>query len=290
MTDLKRKDHDSELILNEDGSIYHLNLFPNDISDTIFLVGDPERVPMVSDFFDTIEIKKQKREFVTHTGTLRNKKLTVISTGIGTDNIDIVMNELDALANINLQTGQVNQNLKSLSIIRIGTSGSMHPEIDTDEIVVSTHGLGLDILMHFYGIDYTQEEIKHAESVSKQIHLKELHPYLIAGNEELISLFSDQHKGITATCAGFYAPQGRKLRAPHAHPEFLQLIMHADMSPYRITNFEMETAAIYGMSRMLGHKAVSVNAIMANRVLQKFSSTPHESVKKTIELVVSRIA
>jgi uridine phosphorylase len=278
------------LILNSDGSIYHLNLLPSDIAPTVFLVGDPDRVETVSSFFDTVEIRKQKREFITHCGTLRGKRLTVISTGIGTDNIDIVMNELDALVNIDLRSGLPKSQMRSLNIIRIGTSGSLQHDIDTDEMVVSTHGLGLDQLMHHYQIEYTAEEKELAHLVSMIIQAEYIRPYIVSSSQRLLSLFTEFKRGMTATCSGFYAPQGRKLRAEGNFPGLIDQLHYFHDDGRRVTNFEMETAAIYGLARVLGHEALSVNAIMANRMTRTFSRTPHETIERTIEAVLGIIA
>lgn len=277
--------NNTELILNEDGSIYHLNLLPNDISETIILVGDPERVEKVSYHFESIEIKKHKREFITHTGTFKGKKLTVISTGIGISNIEIVMNELDALISIDFKTKQILQEKKSLNFIRIGTSGSLDEQILVDEFLISKQAIGFDGMMNFYP-EY-QFKTPFFEQFETSLTEKKLLPLLYDSkmNGELFIKFKDvQHLGITATLPGFYAPQGRSLRLKTLNPNFLE-----QLNSLGITNFEMETAAIYAFANLLGHRAISINAILANRKNGKFSKNPKETEKKLIEWVLERI-
>ncbi len=282
----------SELILNKDGSVYHLNLKGENIANTVFLVGDPDRVPMVSRHFDFIDFETRHREFTTHTGRLSGKRFTVISTGIGTDNIDIVLNELEAAVNFDTEGQKSEQKRRKLVIIRIGTSGSIHEEIPVDSIVCSEYGLGLDGLVHYYDFDQTEEE----RSLNKQIkdHLafsSELpEPYLFKGSEDLIELLgSDQTKGITVTSPGFYGPQGRFISIPLRHPEMFDLLKTFDHEKHKITNFEMETSAIYGLSKMLGHKACSISAILANRSRKEFSEDPEQSITKLIAFVLDRV-
>jgi len=279
----------SELILNPDGSIYHLNLRPDDIADTIILVGDPDRVIAVSQYFDHIELKKQKREFITHTGTLQGKRLTVISTGIGTDNIDIVLNELDALVNIDLTSRKIKTEKKVLTILRIGTSGALQKEIPLDAMVISQYGLGFDNLLQFYQLDYQKEEkaIKQAALT----HFAPLPVYAVSGKAQLLSQFKAYgYHGITATCSGFYAPQGRSLRAKACIPDLLDKMQSFQYSEHRIANFEMETSGIYGLGRVLGHACLSVNTIVANRALQQFSKAPYKAIdnviQKTLDILV----
>jgi uridine phosphorylase len=270
----------SELILNSDGSVYHLNLRPTDIADTIIFVGDPERVPKISKYFDSIEIKKQNREFVTHTGTLKNKKITVIATGIGTDNIDIVLNELDALVNINLETRTVHSKLKSLNIIRIGTSGALQADIPIDSFVVSEYAVGLDGLLHFY--EFIQDDDININKTVEDI--ASVQCYTAKASNKLLDLLADDiRKGITLTASGFYAPQGRKLRLSPKNPNFIDdLSAQIFAENKKITNFEMETSAIYGLGKMLGHHCISFNAILANRVLGQFSDKHEATVDNLI--------
>lgn len=280
-----------DLIINPDGSIYHLNLLPEDVADTVITVGDPERVAEVSKYFDRIELKKGKREFITHTGYLGKKRISVISTGIGTDNIDIVLNELDALANIDFNKRQVKTDLKSLDIIRIGTSGSIQEDIPMDSILISEYGLGLDALMNYY----TKELDKHEQSLfhAIQLHLNDiqgLSPYITGANPELMaSIGKNLNKGITLTAPGFYAPQGRETRLRNSFPNFIKLIQSFSLGSHRISNLEMETAGIYALAKAMGHRALSVNAILASRVKFQFSSNPEKVINQAIELVLDRI-
>ncbi len=268
----------SELILNADGSVYHLNLLPGDIAETIILVGDPDRVPSVSGSFDTIELRKQKREFVTHTGSLKGKRITVLSTGIGTDNIDIVLNELNILANINLKTRQRHEKHTSLKLVRIGTSGALKADIPMDSIVVSSYGLGLDLLMHYYPHTPDTETAKILETLRAQLDIGFLNPYLIKAPGTLIKVFEKFQQGITATCSGFYAPQGRIVNSPSTIPNFIDRLAGSGI----ISNFEMETAGIYGLANVFGHEAVSVNAIVANRITGQFSADGQRVIQETI--------
>lgn len=283
----------SELIINPDGSIYHLNLRPEQIAKTIITVGDPDRVHEVSKYFDSIELKVQKREFVTHTGELGGKRISVISTGIGTDNIDIVLNELDALANIDFEKRIEKENPVSLNLIRIGTSGALQKDIPVDTFLVSAYGIGLDGLLHYYDFKNNADEhmtfLNFMEMVGKETNFP-IRPYIAsAGNDLLKSLASDFNKGITLTCPGFYAPQGRILRGNISVNNLLQNLAKFSYQDLRCTNFEMETAGIYGLANLFGHQAISFNAILANRVTNEFSSQPKAIVAQLIELVLSRI-
>lgn len=281
----------TDLIINPDGSVYHLNLLPEDIADTIITVGDPDRVSDVSQYFDRVELRKGKREFITHTGYIGTKRLTVISTGIGTDNVDIVINELDALANINFETRQTNSTLKSLDIIRIGTSGAIQDDIPMDTILVSEFGLGLDALMNYYVHTVSSDEHDILDSLKAHFqHLKGLSPYLTAANKTLLDVIGkDLLRGITVTAPGFYAPQGRQVRAKSAFPNLIALFTSFRHGNYRFTNLEMETAGIYALANVLGHKALSVNAILASRTTFEFSANPGKVVDKAIKLVLSRL-
>jgi len=275
---------ESELILNADGSVYHLNLKPENISDTILFVGDQDRVEKITKHFDTIEFSTQKREFKTQTGTYKGKRITVMSTGIGPDNIDIVMNELDALVNIDLENRVLKKEIKSLDIIRIGTSGSLQADIPVDSFVIGTHGLDLNGMLHFYKLDgicnpkLEDEFIKFTNWNSTKAR-----PIIIENNKELERKFeSDQtFKGITATAGGFYGPQGRVLRLPIEDPELNNKMDTFNFEGNRISNFEMETSVIYGLSKLLGHRALSLNAIIANR--------PNGTFSKDSKLVVERL-
>jgi uridine phosphorylase len=281
----------TDLITNNDGSVYHLNLLPGDIANTIITVGDPDRVNDVSRHFDHIELRKGKREFITHTGFIGSKRLTVLSTGIGTDNIDIVMNELDALVNIDFDSRQVRNSLKSLDIIRIGTSGAIQDDIPMDTIMVSEFGLGMDALMNYYVHSAAGDERQLLDSFKSHLHhLQGISPYITAADKTLLDLIGKGlQKGITITAPGFYAPQGREVRAKNAVPNLITLLSSFRLGNYRLTNLEMETAGIYALARVLGHRAVSVNAILASRSGFEFSSDPAKVVNNAIELVISRL-
>jgi uridine phosphorylase len=281
----------TDLILNQDASIYHLNLLPEDIADTVILVGDPDRVSEISQYFDRIELKKGKREFITHTGYLGLKRLTVLSTGIGTDNIDIVLNELDALVNIDFNTRKLNNELKSLDIIRIGTSGAVQEDLPIDSILVSEYGLGLDSLMQYYIHELSSDECLLQNAVSAHFHgLKGVSPYISSADPGLLkTIGKDLIRGITLTAPGFYSPQGREVRAKTSFPDLLKLFRSFSFKEQRITNLEMETAGIYALSKALGHKAISINAILASRVKYEFSSNPAKVIDQAIQLVLARL-
>ena len=282
---------ESDLIINPDGSIYHLNLLPGDVAATVITVGDPDRVGEVSKYFDSIEFKKGKREFVTHTGLVGNKRVTVLSTGIGTDNIDIVFNELDALVNIDFETREVKKELTSLNIIRVGTSGAVQPDVPMGTILASSFGLGMDALMNYYVHDLSGDERSLLDDIKTHFgHLKNINPYLTAASDTLLNTIGkDMAKGITITAPGFYAPQGRQVRAKNAVPNFIKLINSFKSNQNRITNLEMETAGIYALAKVLGHKALSVNAILASRVNLEFSNEPNNIVEQAIKMVLERI-
>ncbi len=288
---MKMKLSEADLVINPDGSIYHLNLLPEDLAETVITVGDLDRVPEVSKHFDRIELKKGKREFITHTGYIGQKRITVISTGIGTDNIDIVFNELDALANINFDTRTVKDQLTSLNIIRIGTSGAIQTDIPIGTVLASSYGLGLDALMHYY----QQEQSENEETILQDANnhfgdLSGIKPYLTEASDELMKQFAfDLPTGITATAPGFYAPQGRQVRAKHVVHDFVGKLNGFRSGENRITNLEMETAGIYALAKTLGHKALSINAILASRVKFEFSKNPNEIVENAIVKVLERI-
>ena len=282
----------SELIINNRGALYHINCRPEEIAQTIITVGDPDRVKEVSKHFDKIEFKNQHREFVTHTGYIGNKRLSVTSTGIGPDNIDIVLNELDALVNINLETRTVKEKLTSLNIIRIGTSGSLQREIGVDSFVASTHGLGLDNLLNFYTHSSTNEddEILQAFSNHTQLNAGISSPYINGASVSLLKEFvKDFHHGITVTCPGFYGPQGRVLRMSLAQPQLIDKLTTFNFGQHHITNFEMETSAIYGMGKILGHHCLSLNAIVANRISKEFSSDGNAAVERLILMALENV-
>lgn len=282
--------NESELILNADGSIYHLNLLPEDLASTVITVGDPDRVAKVSKHFDRIELKKGKREFITHTGYLGNKRLTVISTGIGTDNIDIVLNELDALANIDFADRTVKSTLSSLDIVRIGTSGAVQQDVEMGTILASSYGIGLDALMNYYQGSYDGEEQALQVELAEYFSALNLKPYVAKAGASLLDRIAfDLPKGVTLTAPGFYAPQGRTVRSTNTIPNFINLINSFQYKDLNFTNLEMETAGIYALANMFGHQALSINAILASRVDGRFSSAPEEVVDKAIQLVLERI-
>lgn len=281
----------ADLIINPDGSIYHLNLLPEDIADTVITVGDLNRVDEVSKYFDSIEVKKGKREFITHTGYIGAKRITVLSTGIGTDNIDIVFNELDALVNIDFSTRMVKDELRSLDIIRIGTSGTIQPDLPVGTILAATYGLGLDALMNYYVQTLSGDEHSLLESIQLHFsHLKGIQPYLTAADQTLLTkIAAGMEQGITVTAPGFYAPQGRQVRAKTVVPDLIGQLNSFSQDHHRITNLEMETAGIYALAKALGHRALSVNAILASRVRFEFSPNPDQIVDKAIRMVLERL-
>jgi uridine phosphorylase len=283
----------SELILNPDGSVYHLNLLPEHIAHDIIFVGDQNRVEKITQFFDSIEFSTQKREFKTQTGIFKGKRITVLSTGIGPDNIDIVMNELDALVNIDLKTRKLKENLTSLNIIRIGTSGSLQADIPVDSFVMSKFGLGLDNMLRSYLIDYISNiEMEDAFIKHTNWDSKKGRPYSISCSEKLENRFESNriHKGITATASGFYGPQGRVLRLNIQDENLNSKMDNFTFNKNRITNLEMETTAIYGLGKLLGHECLSLNAIIANRASGTFSEDPYKGVDELIAYTLQKIA
>jgi uridine phosphorylase len=284
---------ESELILNKRGAIYHLDLLPEEIAPLIITVGDPYRVEQVSRHFDKIEFKRSHREFHTHTGTIGKKRISTISTGIGPDNIDIVFNELDALLNINLQTRTIRQQLQSYQIIRLGTAGALQANIPVDSYVASTHGLGIDNLLNFYRHQHNDEEKELLQSFITQVQLQRevSHPYITGGSPALLKHFVDGYRhGITVTCPGFYGPQGRILRLGLNNPGLVNRLTQFTLGHHTITNFEMETAAIYGLGKLLGHHCLSISAIVANRITKTFSSNSHATVEKMIKMVLDKLS
>lgn len=285
---------ESELIINKRGAIYHLDVRPEELANTVITVGDPARVAQVSKYFDRIETQQQHREFITHTGYIGSKRISVVSTGIGPDNIDIVMNELDALANINFATRTEKPYLTSLQIFRMGTSGSLQKDIPVDSFVAGTHGLGIDNLLHFYCHENNEEErqllsqfITHTSfgATSSQ-------PYISSASTALLKHFTQPyHHGITVTCPGFYGPQGRVLRLGLRHPDFVNRLTSFRFGNHIISNFEMETSAIYGLGKLLHHQCLSINVIVANRVSKTFTkdgaACVDNVIKHTLEIIVS---
>ena len=282
----------SELILNADKSIYHLNLLPEDIAETIIVVGDQNRVPQVSNFFDTISTKKAKREFITHTGTYKGKRITVLSTGIGTDNIDIVLNELDALANINFDSRTIKKKLTQLQIVRIGTSGAIQPDIPVDSFVLSEYALGFDGVLHFYAHeniihpDFTKAFVNHTDWSP----LKPM-PYLVKCDDALGAIIRSNRirYGVTVTNSGFYGPQGRKLRLDLQDPGLNDKMQSFEFKGMKISNLEMESSAIYALSKLMGHRAVSLNCIIANRATGEFSQNPLQAIENLIQYTLDKL-
>ncbi len=283
---------ESELILNPDGSVYHLNLKPENISKDIILVGDQYRVDRITKYFDSIEFSTQKREFKTTTGFFRGKRITVLSTGIGPDNIDIVLNELDALVNIDLETRLPKKDLTSLNLVRVGTSGSLQEDIPVDNFVLSTHGLDVNGMLHSYDVSSIEnKDIEEAFVAHTNWSPKKSYPMVIPNSSELEEkLSSDKvYKGMTITAGGFYGPQGRILRLPLQDPGLNNKIDSFNFNGIRVTNLEMETSAIYGLSKLLGHHACSLNAIIANRAVGEFSEDPGDVVEKLIVYTLDKL-
>lgn len=283
----------SELIINSDGSVFHLHLKPEELADTVILVGDPGRVEMVSSFFDTVEVRKASREFVSATGRYKGRRMTVLSTGIGCDNLDIVMTELDALANVDFQTRTVKENLKSLRILRIGTSGAIQPDIPVGAYVFSHISVGADGLLNWYAgrdeVSYKEMEDAFVKEVNWNENLPR--PYFVFASPEMIDLFKDVTvKGVTISASGFYGPQGRVIRVPLAMPNMVEDFEKFSFGDYRITNFEMEGSALAGLSKKLGHKAGTVCCIIANRYYKGAEPDYKELVKNLVILALDKLA
>jgi uridine phosphorylase len=288
MTTIKNAD----FLLNNDGSIYHLCLKPGQLADTVIIVGDPERVEKISGKFSSIELKVRNREFISHTGIFNGKRLSVVSTGIGTDNIDIVVNELDALVNIDFETREIKPEKKSLNIIRIGTSGAVQPEIPVSSFAVSSIGIGFDNLLHYYAYDKSLVETEMSEAFMKHTNWNPdlSKPYFVRGSEKLIRLFEKgMFKGITVTAPGFYGPQGRILRLGLSDPFLNDKIKSFRFGEERIINFEMETSALYSLGTLLGHNVVTVCALIANRATNEYSADHNKVIGDLVDLVLNRI-
>lgn len=283
---MSRRIEESELIINPRGAIYHLDVRPEELATNVITVGDPGRVAAVSKYFDHIEFKCEHREFITHTGTIGGVRISVVSTGIGPDNIDIALNELDALVNIDFETRTIKPELTSLNIIRLGTSGSLQESIPVDNMVAGTHGLGVDNLLNFYKHENNEEELQLIQSFVTQTQLQSSvgDPYIKSAAPSLLKLFVDgYYHGITVTCPGFYGPQGRVLRLGITNPGFIDSLTHFSFGNHRIANFEMETSAIYGLGAILGHNCLSINSIIANRISKTFSKDPAGLVDRMIQ-------
>lgn len=280
---------ESELILNKDGSVYHLNLKPGDISDSIITVGDPGRVYRVSKFFDTLDFEMNKREFITHTGTYKGKSITVISTGMGTDNIEILLTELDALFNIDFKTREVKNRKKKLKIIKIGTSGSIQADLKIGTRLVSEYAIGLDNLYAFYDFPQSEYEKEISSKLKESLKLP-FDPYCIKCSEKLLnSIAFDMNRGNTLSAPGFYAPQGRTLRLEPRNSSYINDLIYFHHRDFWLTNFEMEASAYYGLGRMLGHEVLCLNAIIANRVRKTFSKNYNKFIDSIIQTVLERI-
>ena len=281
---------ETELILTAENKIYHLNLSKDEIANDIILVGDPDRVSVISNKFESIEHKIQNREFVTHTGILNGKRISVIATGIGPDNIDIVVNELDALVNIDFKTRTINKKKKTLNLIRLGTSGALQKDIEVDSFLASSFGLGLDNIAHFYESEEIIEQdmsSKYKQHANWPENLS--NPYIVKASDNLLSLFPDVKKGITATAPGFYGPQGRTLRLNPYITNLHEKMESFNYKENRITNFEMETSALYYLGKSLGHNTLTICAIIANRLTKEYSKDYKKTVEKMIDLVLKRI-
>ena len=276
---------ESELIINSRGAIYHVDLCSDELAETIITVGDPDRVKVIGKYFDKIEVERQHREFVSCTGYVGKKRITVISTGIGPDNIDSVLNELDALTNIDMESRTIKEVHTPLTIIRLGTSGSLQADIPVDSLVAGTHGLGLDNLMHYYRMTNNEEELQLLQHFVTHTQLNgNIQPYVSSASASILKHFVDGfHHGITVTCPGFYGPQGRVLRLGLSHPTLVDSLTSFRMGNHRISNFEMETSAIYGLCRLLGHNCLSINVIVANRVKKEFSKDGGAAVENLIK-------
>ena len=283
----------SELIINPRGAVYHLDLRPEELADTIITVGDPDRVAHVSQYFDHIEHRSAHREFITHTGFIGSKRISVMSTGIGPDNIDIALNEVDALVNIDFETRCINDNKKSVSVIRLGTCGSLQGEVGVDQLVAGTHGLGVDNLLHFYQPNNNPEELAILAAFEQHTNIQAHHikPYISSASAGLLKHFTEGYNhGITVTCPGFYGPQGRILRLPLKMPNLVDQMTSFHFGNHHIANFEMETSAIYGLCNLLGHQCLSINVIVANRVKKEFSKDGAKAIDHMIQKSLGIIA
>ena len=290
---MKKYFAESELIINNDGSIFHLHLKPEQLADKVILVGDPGRVSLVASHFDSIECDVENREFKTITGTYNNKRITVLSTGIGCDNIDIVVNELDALANIDFKTRNEKENLRSLTLVRIGTCGGLQPYVPAGTFIASEKSIGFDGLLNFYSGRNDVCDLAFEEAFKKHLKWNNLlgAPYVIDANKELLNKIAsnDMVKGVTIACGGFFGPQGRELRVPLANPNQNKDVMSFEYNGYKITNFEMESSALAGLSKLMGHKALTCCMVIANRVAKEVNSDYKYSIDGLIKLVLNRI-
>lgn len=284
---------ETELILSPENRVYHINLRSEDIADDVIVVGDQHRVSQISSYFSKIDFKTDHREFITHTGIYNGKRITVLSTGIGTDNIDIVLNELDAAVNINLETRELNPKHRKLNIIRLGTSGALQGDIPVNGLVASSHGIGLDGLLNFYEGWKTINENEISEEFIKHTNWQKNlpYPYCVAASKILLDKFKENlHVGITATAPGFYGPQGRQIRLKSSAPNLNELLTSFKLGDHKITNFEMETSALYGLGKLLDHECLTVCVIIANRVRKEFTSDYKKSVEILIENCLNKLS
>ena len=282
----------SQLVLNNEGAIYHLNLHPDQLADNVIMVGDPGRVDMIASFFDKIEVERQNRELVTRTGWFNGERITVLSTGMGTDNLDIVMNELDALANIDLKTRMPKETHRSLNLIRLGTCGALQPDIEPGNNVATRYAIGLDGLLYFYEKHKEVNEIAMRDAFIEQMdYPKDLpKPYVVEGSKMLFDKLAEgYYQGVTATAPGFYGPQGRTLRMHLSYPENNNKIENFDYQGWRVCNFEMESSALYGLGKMMGHNCLTICVAIANRVTEKFTTDYHPYVRKLVESTLERL-
>ena len=292
LNESERPLEESELVINEDGSIFHLHILPHQLADTVLLVGDQGRVEQISKYFDSIEHQTANREFVAHTGYYKGKRLTALSTGIGADNIDIVLNELDALVNIDLETRCIKKELTSLNLIRIGTCGALQPDIPVDSYLVSEFGLGFDGIAGFYSHLATEEELDFEKAFFSQVNwsVSTVKPYISRGNKELINLLKPEaNTGITVTGNGFYGPQGRVLRVKTQQENLNDQLAQFEFNGIKLMNFEMETSALYALGGMMGHKTATICAVIANRHLKQYSKDYKKTVDKMILYVLERL-
>ena len=282
----------SQLVLNNEGAIYHLNLHPDQLADNVIMVGDPGRVDMIASFFDKIEVERQNRELVTRTGWFNGERITVLSTGMGTDNLDIVMNELDALANIDLKTRMPKETHRSLNLIRLGTCGALQPDIEPGNNVATRYAIGLDGLLYFYEKHKEVNEIAMRDAFIEQMNYPNdlPKPYVVEGSKVLFDKLAEgYYQGVTATAPGFYGPQGRTLRMHLSYPENNNKIEHFDYQGWRVCNFEMESSALYGLGKMMGHNCLTICVAIANRVTEKFTTDYHPYVRKLVESTLQRL-
>jgi len=292
LNESERPLEESELVINEDGSIFHLHILPHQLADTVLLVGDQGRVEQISKYFDSIEHQTANREFVAHTGYYKGKRLTALSTGIGADNIDIVLNELDALVNIDLETRCIKKELTSLNLIRIGTCGALQPDIPVDSYLVSEFGLGFDGIAGFYSHLSTEEELDFEKAFFSQVNwsVSTVKPYISRGNKELINLLKPEaNTGITVTGNGFYGPQGRVLRVKTQQENLNDQLAQFEFNGIKLMNFEMETSALYALGGMMGHKTATICAVIANRHLKQYSKDYKKTVDKMILYVLEKL-